>query len=254
MPPLLKQEGIDYVKLHKVLHDDGFHVLAYDMRNHGESEKKLPSGWGIVEYRDAAGALDWVNAHATLKNCDVALLPFCVNGQATLKANTIYPEKFKNVKAWVFTNLFSLTNMIYEGPMFHALFMKGGGSMQAVCKQTVDEALAEKHAGYIAKGLIKEHPHVQFCSDQLCATTYTPNVAVPVLYCTPTGDFVANQAVDAPAIFASFPNPKSEFHPIGTTEPEPFKTTNNNRSQGYNFYQSEAGSKVMLEFLHKQGL
>eukprot|EP00913_Durusdinium_trenchii_P010219 g9580.t1 len=42
-------EAIDYVKLQKVLHDAGFHVLAYDLRNHGESEKKLPSGFGEID-------------------------------------------------------------------------------------------------------------------------------------------------------------------------------------------------------------
>ena len=59
LPGMVKQDAIDYVKLHKVLHDDGFHVLAYDQRNHGESERRLPSGWGVVEFQDAAGAMDY---------------------------------------------------------------------------------------------------------------------------------------------------------------------------------------------------
>mmetsp|Transcript_19407 Transcript_19407/g.62249 ORF Transcript_19407/g.62249 Transcript_19407/m.62249 type:complete len:324 (+) Transcript_19407:317-1288(+) len=251
LPGTMKQEAIDYVKLHKVLHDDGFHVLAFDMRNHGDSERRLPSGWGVVEYMDAAGALDYVNAHPVLSRCKVALFPFCVAGQAMLKANALHPEKFKNVVAMVATNLFTLKNMYLENPAFHTFFMSGGGSFQYINEETLDSALRAKHAQYIAAGTIQEDPNIDLCVKQLCATTYASKVKVPVLYCTPLEDFVPNQRVDAPEILKSFPN--CEFHAIGTSAPPPFRTSTNNRSQGYNFFQNE-GSEVMLDFLHRNGL
>ena len=91
----VRVDAIDYVKLHKVLYDAGYHVFAYDLRNHGDSEKRLPSGFGEIEYMDAVGVIDWVNSHAVLKNCKVAMLPFCVSGISFFKANSLYPEKFK---------------------------------------------------------------------------------------------------------------------------------------------------------------
>jgi len=236
-----------------VLHDDGFHVLAYDLRNHGESEHRLPSGWGIVEYQDAAGAMDYVNSHPTLKHCDVALLPFCVTGQAALKANALFPEKFKNVKAWVTTNLFTIRNMFLKSSTMNTLFLAGGGHLQYASEKTLNDALKAKEKMYIANGDLEKNPAIDFCVDQLCATTYAPKVTAPVLFCTPINDAIPNQVVDAPEIFKAFPNPKNEFHAIGTDQPGPFKTTTDNRSQGYNFYQSEAGAKVMLDFLHRHG-
>jgi len=60
-----------------------------------------------------------------------------------------------------------------------------------------------------------------------------------------------NQRIDAPEILKTFPN--CEFYAIGTKEPPPFRTSTNNRSQGYNYFQNE-GSEVMLDFLHRHGM
>jgi len=253
LPGVLKQEAIDYVKLHKVLHDDGFHVLAYDQRNHGDSERRLPSGWGAVEFMDAAGAMDYINAHATLSRCKVALFAFCVAGQSMLKANAVYPDKFKNVAAIVATNLFTMKNMYLENPMFHTCLMGGGGRLQYISEETLNRALRAKHMEYVSAGTIEQDPNIDICAEQLNATTFAPKVTVPVLYCTPTSDYIPNQRADAPEILASFTNCEVEFHAIGTKQPAPFKTKTDNRSQGYNYYQNE-GSQVMLDFLHKHGL
>jgi hypothetical protein len=80
---------------------------------------------------------------------------------------------------------------------------------------------------------------------------YAKDLKVPVLYCDPVNDSADNHPVSAPEIFAQFPSKKSEFHWIGTDQPAPYTTTTDNRSQGYNFYQSEAGSKVLAEFLKR---
>ena len=54
-------------------------------------------------------------------------------------------------------------------------------------------------------------------------------------------------------IFARVPQVQSrnELHFLGPQQPPPFKTQGRNRSEGYNFYQSEEGSKVLLGFLSK---
>lgn len=252
LPGMMKQEAIDYVKLHKVLHDDGFHVLAYDMRNHGESERRLPSGWGVVEFQDAAGAMDYINSHSAMKHGKVVLMAFCVAGQSMLKANAIFPEKFKNVACMVATNLFTARHMYVKNPMMHASMYFGGGAFSYFSEESLNNALRAKLAKYIKNGQTTENPNIDMCVEQLCATTYTPKVTVPVLYCTPLGDFVPNQRVDAPEIASSFGGPV-EFHNIGPKEAPPFYIKNNNRSQGYNYYQNE-GAQVMLDFCHKNGL
>ncbi|CAK8999201.1 Uncharacterized protein SCF082_LOCUS5961 [Durusdinium trenchii] len=150
-------EAIDYVKLQKVLHDAGFHVLAYDLRNHGESEKKLPSGFGEIEYMDAVGVMNYVNSHPVLKTCKVCLLPFCVSGVAFMKANTLHPEKFKNVVAWATTNIFHGPTIMSNRP-----YMFGLGNVKLLNK-----AFAEKQDIKITAQRISAKPYV-FYLDYVC--------------------------------------------------------------------------------------
>jgi len=241
------QIAIDYVKLHKVLHDAGFHVLAYDLRNHGESEHKLPSGYGMVEYRDAAGVMDWVNGHENLKSCEVLLLPFCASGNAFLKANSLYPEKFTNVKAWATTNIFQASKMTYDNPtpfnpqhkgFFNADDINGGF-------KTVFDEHVEK------KDIVDTTDIAPFTIDRMSCKLYSADVKQPVLFCDPKNDTGFNHVNDAPETFATFPNKDSEFHWIGTDQEGPFKTETDNRCEGYNFYQSENGKGVLLGFVDK---
>ena len=243
----VRVDAIDYVKLHKVLYDAGYHVFAYDLRNHGDSEKRLPSGFGEIEYMDAVGVIDWVNSHAVLKNCKVAMLPFCVSGISFFKANSLYPEKFKNVFAWVTTNTF-------HGPVTFANrpYMFGMGN-----KKLLDKAFADKQAWYEKQGLLKAEG-IKVAADRISAKNYAPDVKVPVLWCDVKHDFQDFHEMICPEVFAEFGKglpeelkKKNELHFLGPNQPKPFTTRGRNRSEGYNFYQSEEGSKVLLSFLAK---
>jgi len=240
-------QAIDYVKLHRVLYDAGFHVVAYDLRNHGESEKRLPSGFGEIEFMDAVGVMDWVNSHGTLKDCKVALLPFCVSGVSFLKANSLYPEKFKNVSAWATTNIFHGPVMLADRP-----FMFGFGNAELLT-----EAFQEKQAAYVREGAIKQ-PGISITTDRISAKMYAKDVKVPVLYCDALHDLQDYHERAVPEIHAEFGRDldeslrkRNEFHFLDPNQPAPFKTKGRNRSEGYNFYQSEEGSKVLLNFLSK---
>ncbi|CAK0887399.1 unnamed protein product [Prorocentrum cordatum] len=185
--------------------------------------------------------MDFVNHHDTLKDCKVFLLPFCASGLSFLKANSLYPDKFKNVIAWATTNLFQLKHMI--------------GTMK-LDASAVNPVFATKQAQYIEQGLLKANdPDVNFSVERISATMYAKDVKVPVLFCDPINDPIDNHKVDAAEIFAEFgktlrKKPANEFHCIGTDQPPPFKTIGDNRSEGFNL-KSEAGSKVLLEFFRK---
>ncbi|CAE7198394.1 unnamed protein product [Symbiodinium natans] len=244
---LVTVEAIDYVKLHRVLFDAGYHVVAYDLRNHGESEKRLPSGFGEIEYMDALGVMTWVNSHAVLKTCKVALLPFCVSGIAFLKANSLAPDKFKNVFAWVTTNILHIPTAVGNRP-----YLMGLGSAKLA-----NEAFQEKQAQYVKDGLLK-NPDVHVTMERISAKKYAPDVKVPVLYCDAKHDLLDYHEQACPDMFAEFGKSlpdslkgRNEFHFLDPGEPLPFKTRGRNRSEGYNFYQSENGRKVLLDFLSK---
>lgn len=240
-------EPIDYVKLQRVLYDAGFHVVAYDLRNHGDSEKRLPSGFGEVEFMDAVGVMDWVNSQKNLKDCAIALLPFCVSGVAFMKANSLFPEKFKNVKAWATTNIFHGPIMFADRPFFFGL---GNAEL-------LNEAYQENQAKYEKEGAIK-YKGIKITVERISAKMYAKDVKVPVLYCDTLHDPQDYHERAAPEIHAQLGlgldetlRKRNELHFLGPNQPPPFKTKGRNRSEGYNFYQSEEGSKVLLEFLKK---
>lgn len=276
-PGMLWQNPIDYVKLHKVLHEDGFSVVAYDLRCHGESEKRLPSGWGEIEWMDACGVMDWINQHSLLKDNKVCLMPFCVSGVAFLKANAYHPEKFANVKAWATTNIFTTEKMQVDN--FSVMMgMTTAYRWESGLGARFDEYMAEAEAAGDPDGKLaslKADPRIQFTVDNLSAKKFAPYVKVPVLFCDPLDDFMGNHENDAPYIYAAFGNQEeSEFHWIGCSAKwakkemsnlqtrgydkdaaveklEQFKTETKNRCEGYNFYQSDGGSKLLLEFFAK---
>ncbi|CAE7761653.1 unnamed protein product [Symbiodinium pilosum] len=238
-------QPIDYVKLQRVLYDAGFHVVAYDLRNHGDSERRLPAGFGETEFMDCAGVMDWVNAHTVLKQCKVALLPFCVSGVAFMKANSLYPDKFKNVAAWATTNIFHGPVMFADRPFFFGL-----GNVQLL-----NEALQENQAKH-AKTI--KFPDINMKVERMSAKMYAKDVKVPVLYCDALHDPQDYHERGAPEIFEEFgkgmdeaSRNRNELHFLGPRQEPPFKTQGRNRSEGYNFYQSEEGSKVLLGFLSK---
>jgi hypothetical protein len=52
---------VNFLPEYKVLHDAGYNILAYDMRNHGRSGMGSGgvNGHGVLEYRDVIGSLHY---------------------------------------------------------------------------------------------------------------------------------------------------------------------------------------------------
>jgi pimeloyl-ACP methyl ester carboxylesterase len=53
---------VDFLPAAKALHDAGFHVLLFDLSNHGESGKRLPLTMGRREARDFNGAVGYLRS------------------------------------------------------------------------------------------------------------------------------------------------------------------------------------------------
>ncbi|MGH2763890.1 MAG: alpha/beta hydrolase [Thermoleophilaceae bacterium] len=53
---------VDLVPPARALHDAGFHVLMFDLRNHGESESKPPITYGVREAHDFCGAVAYLRS------------------------------------------------------------------------------------------------------------------------------------------------------------------------------------------------
>lgn len=94
---------VDLVPDYKILHDAGYHVLAYDLRNHGLSGAAnggVTTG-GITESRDIVGSLDYVRRRPDTRDMAIGLFSRCMGGSSTFFAMTRQPAAFDGVRCLV---------------------------------------------------------------------------------------------------------------------------------------------------------
>ncbi|WP_276682596.1 alpha/beta hydrolase family protein [Empedobacter brevis] len=93
---------IDFVYQMKILTDAGYNVLAYDLRNHGQSGAANGgmSGIGQLEWRDCVGVKKYVDQQPRLSKMKVALFNQCLGAISQWVALDKHPELFKNVKCF----------------------------------------------------------------------------------------------------------------------------------------------------------
>ncbi|MGB0899802.1 MAG: alpha/beta hydrolase family protein, partial [Psychrobium sp.] len=94
---------VDFIRIYKALHEAGYNVLTYDMRNSGRSGEAHGgvASVGLTEWRDVTGAMEYVANHPQLMHMKVGLFNPCAGGNAAMVAMTKRPELFKDVKAFV---------------------------------------------------------------------------------------------------------------------------------------------------------
>ena len=91
---------IDFVIQQKHLSDAGYNVLAYDIRNHGNSSAAGGgiSGIGRWEWRDCVGVKKYVDSHPALSKMTVGLYSQCMGGNSQYEAIDRRPDLFENVR------------------------------------------------------------------------------------------------------------------------------------------------------------
>jgi uncharacterized protein len=94
---------VDFVPDYKILHDAGYHVLAYDLRNHGLSGAAnggVTTG-GVFEARDIVGSLRYARAREDTRAAAIGLFSRCMGASSTFAAMTQFPEAFDGVRCLV---------------------------------------------------------------------------------------------------------------------------------------------------------
>lgn len=94
---------VNFMPDYKHLHEAGYNILAYDLRNFGQSAAGSGGviGNGIREYRDVIGSLRYVRSRSDLKNLKLGLLSRCCGMNATMVAMSKHREEFDDVRAIV---------------------------------------------------------------------------------------------------------------------------------------------------------
>jgi predicted alpha/beta hydrolase len=103
---------VNFMPDYKHLHDAGYNVLAYDLRNFGQSAAGSGGviGNGIREYRDVIGSLRYVRSRPDLQAMKLGLLSRCCGMNATMVGMAKHPEEFKDVQAIVAPQPISLSS------------------------------------------------------------------------------------------------------------------------------------------------
>lgn len=94
---------MNFIPDFRILHDAGYNILAYDMRNYGHSacaNGRVQSA-GIFEARDVIGAQRYVRSHPVLGKMTVGLFSRCLGANATMMAMERSPQDFENIKCMV---------------------------------------------------------------------------------------------------------------------------------------------------------
>lgn len=100
----LFNEEVEFLKVARHLHNEGYWALMFDFRNHGESESSPnggKAGIGLEEYLDVSAAMNYIQENSKLKGMDVGFVSFCMGANSTIIAMSKEPAKFENVRCLV---------------------------------------------------------------------------------------------------------------------------------------------------------
>lgn len=94
---------VNFIPDYKILHDAGYNILAYDLRNHGFSGAANGGivSSGIFEARDVVGSLQYARSRDETQGMTIGLFSRCLGCSSTFAAMTQFPEAFKNVRCLV---------------------------------------------------------------------------------------------------------------------------------------------------------
>jgi hypothetical protein len=94
---------VNFIPDYKILHDAGYNVLTYDLRNHGFSGTANGGivSRGIFEARDVVGSLQYARNRKETRDMTIGLFSRCLGCGAVFSAMKQFPEAFNKVRCLV---------------------------------------------------------------------------------------------------------------------------------------------------------
>lgn len=117
---------IEFLRLAHVLHQEDFHVLTFDLRNHGQSAAKRPVTFGQQEANDLLGALAYLQTRPDVDAERIGVIGFSMGGNTVLYA---LPQT-EQIKAAVAVEPTSAA--LYARRFAHDVFGAMGGFLLAL--------------------------------------------------------------------------------------------------------------------------
>jgi pimeloyl-ACP methyl ester carboxylesterase len=82
--PLMDDRTVDFMSVAHALHRAGFHVLMFDLRNHGVSAAAPPVTFGVHEARDVVGAVAYLRGRPEVDGARIGALGFSMGANAVI--------------------------------------------------------------------------------------------------------------------------------------------------------------------------
>ena len=195
---------VNFFLEYKALHDAGYNILAYDIRNHGMSGQGNGgiTGIGLLEYRDVIGSLRYAASRPDTTTMKKALLSVCLGADSTAVAWSKHPDEFSEVQAMVMLQPVSGRYIVEE-------FVKSVGMDDGYEK--FDKAVHERTGFHLSEQSPLEH---------VKAVTVSTLVAQ-------VHDDTMTRPQDVQDIYDAIPVAEKSLHWIEGTE---------RRFDGYNFF------------------
>ncbi len=197
---------VNFIPDYKILHDAGYNVLTYDLRNLGHSSAAnggLGSA-GLFESRDVIGSLIYAKSRTELSRMMIGLFSRCLGCNATIFAMAKHPEYFRDVRC-----------MIAVQPLSVRIIMERMLELHGVPAETIDDVERQIFLKTSRK------------LDDLSPVESAKSVAVPTLMYQVHDDLMT-QPSDVQSIFDNVSAKEKQLFWIqGTTR----------RWDGYNYFQ-----------------
>ena len=218
----LYNKEIEFLKTVQHLHREGYWVLIFDFRNHGQSDPhpdKGIAGIGLEEYRDVLAAMNFIDSRQELKDMPVGFVSFCMGANSTIIAMSRQPEAFKNVKC-----LFAVQ------PISMDVFVR------TYAKKLFTPAGAKLLLPMVRKYIVWRGGHPL---EEMSPRKYTGDIKVPVMYVQATNDPWTEMS-DIKGFYENTPdNPKDLFWIEDTTH----------RFESYSYFETKP--QKMMEWIKR---
>jgi hypothetical protein len=203
---------VNFLPAYRGLHDAGYNVLTYDMRNHGMSG--YGNGGictvGLTEYRDVIGSLRYAASRPDTTGMKKALLSVCLGANSTTVAWAKHPAEFGEIQALILHQPLSGRSI---GEQFSRVMGFEGGY------DRLDRAV---------------HERIGLHLDEQVPALYAPGITVPTMV-SQLHDDVMTRPEDVQAVHDAIPVDDKKMHWFcGSTR----------RFDGYNYFSDHPGVAV----------
>jgi len=195
---------VELLKTARRLHNEGYGVLTFDFRNHGESGKGNGGVCcvGLNEWQDVAAALDYIAVRPEWRTRPVAFVSHCMGANATIIAMSRAGDKFKNVKCLVAVQPVSMNVLV-------------------PCMIRDKYPLFVSRVSGINKRVLRYTGHTL---DEMSPADYVKDIMVPALYVQVEGDPWTR------------PSDIQRFYDLTPGHKELLWIEGNERFDGYNYF------------------